>query len=187
MAAPQYSAADYQRALQALMPQGKVWPRDPDAVQAKVLAGLAVSYERQNQRANNLLADAFPATAVELLPEWEATFGLPLGAAGPNPLTAARQALVLVRFIGSLGVSVADLTQYAALLGYSIAIATSAPFRCGQSHCGQHLGGEEQMFGLLITASATPQMPFGTYGPAVLQEELVRVAPPFAALSFKFT
>lgn len=187
MAAPQYSAADYLRALQALMPHGKAWPRDPASVQARVLAGLTVSYERQMQRSNQLLVDAFPATTVELLPEWEATLGLPLAAAGPNPSIAARQALVLVRLIGSLGVSVADLTQYAAFLGYQVTIATSAPFRCGQSHSGQHLGALEQMFGLFVTASATAQMPFGSYGPAVLQGELTRVAPPFAVLSFKFT
>lgn len=186
MAAPQYSAADYLSALQALMPPGKVWPRDPGAVQTKVLAGLAVSYESQTQRSAHLLVDAFPATSVELLPEWEATLGLPLAAAGPNPSTAARQTLVLIRFIGSLGVSVSDLTQYAALLGYQVTITTLAPFRCGQSQCGQQLGGIEQFFGLLVTASATAHMPFGGYGPAVLQEELARVAPPHAFLSFKF-
>lgn len=187
MAAPQYSAADYLRVLQALMPRGKVWPRDPASLQAKVLTGLATLYESHNQRSANLLVDAFPATSVELLPEWEATLGLPLAVAGPNPSTAARQALVLARFVGSLGVSVVDLTQYAALLGYKVTITSSAPFRCGQSHCGQGLGGIEQIFGLFVTASATAQMPFGSYGPAVLQEELTRIAPPYCALSFKFT
>jgi uncharacterized protein YmfQ (DUF2313 family) len=187
MAAPQYSAADYLAALQALMPRGAVWPRDAGALQTKVLAGLVKSYETQNQRANNLLVDAFPASAVELLPEWEASLGLPSSAAGPNPSTWARQTLVIARLVGSLGVSVADLQQYAALLGYQITITKLAPFRCGQSRCGEVLGGTERMFGLIVTAPGSAQTPFGAYGPAVLKDEMQRVAPPFSFLTFNFT
>lgn len=187
MAAPQYSAADYLAALQALMPRGAAWPRDAGALQTKVLAGLVKSYETQNQRANNLLVDAFPASAVELLPEWESSLGLPSAAAGPNPSTLARQTLVIARLVGSLGVSVANLRQYAALLGYQITITKLAPFRCGQSRCGQTLGVVEQMFGLIITAPSNAQTPFGIYGPAVLEDEMRRVAPPYSFLNFNFT
>lgn len=187
MAAPQYSSDDFLRAMQALMPRGSVWPRSPGALQTKILAGLAKSYESQTMRSNNLLVDAFPATSVELLPEWEASLGLPSTAAGPNPSTVARQTLVIARLIGALGVSVIDLKQYAALLGYEITVSGQAPFRCGQSHCGQSLGGVEQMFGLFVTAPSDAPTPFGSYGPAVLRDELARVAPPHAVLNFKFT
>jgi uncharacterized protein YmfQ (DUF2313 family) len=187
MAAPQYSAADYLAALQALMPRGVAWPRDAGALQTMVLAGLVKSYETQNQRANNLLVDAFPASAVELLPEWESTLGLPSAAAGPNPSTLARQTLVIARLVGSLGVSVANLQQYAALLGYQVTLTKLAPFRCGQSCCGQVLGGVERLFGLIVSASNNAQTPFGAYGPAVLKDEMQRVAPPYSFLTFNFT
>lgn len=187
MAAPQYSSDDYLRALQALMPRGPAWPRDPGALQTKILTALAKVYEAQTQRSNNLLIDAFPGSAVELLPEWEASLGLPSTAAGPNPSVLARQTLVIARFIGALGVSVSDLQLYATLLGYEITIAGCSPFRCGQSRCADSLGGVEQMFGLRVTAPNDAQTPFGSYGPAVLQDELIRVSPPHAVLSFKFT
>lgn len=77
MAAPFFSSADYLAALQALLPRGRVWPRESDATQTKALSGLAGVYERQNARSNNLLSDAFPITAYELLPEWESTLALP--------------------------------------------------------------------------------------------------------------
>lgn len=187
MAAPQYSAADYLSALQALMPPGKVWPRDPGAVQTKVLAGLAVSYESQTQRSAHLLADAFPATAVELLQEWEATLALPSPAAGPNPSVGARQLLVVARLVGVDGPSIADLERYAALLGFDVTITPLAPFRCGQSRCGQSLGTVDQMYGLLVTVANAANSPFGAYGQAVLRDELGRVVPPFAVLVFEFT
>lgn len=77
MAAADLTSADYQAALQALLPHGRVWPREPDAVQSRVAAGLAQTAARLHARANYLLRDAFPLTPLELLPEWEATLGLP--------------------------------------------------------------------------------------------------------------
>jgi len=77
MAAADLTSADYQAALQALLPHGRVWPREPDAVQSRVAAGLAQTAARLHARANYLLRDAFPVAPLELLPEWEATLGLP--------------------------------------------------------------------------------------------------------------
>lgn len=186
MSAPQYTAADYLGAMQALMPRGRVWPRDPDAVQTKVLAGLTKHYEVQNERSAQLLVDAFPATTLELLPEWEASLGLPSSAAGPAPSIAARQALVLARFVGAGGISTADFTGYALLLGFEITIAGHAPFRCGQSRCGGQLGDVERMFAWTVTARALASMPFGAYGQAVFESEFLRLAPPYAVLNFIF-
>jgi|SRR5471032_798203 len=186
MTAPLYSASDYLSAIQALMPRGRVWPRDVGTVQAGVLAGLANSYAVQNARANYLLVDAFPQTTSELLPEWEATLGLPSLAAGPAPSVLARQTLVVARFVGAGGTSIACYSRYAGLLGYQPTISGSAPFRCGQSSAGKSLGGVEQMFALNITIPHGASSPFGTYGPAVLQSEFQRIAPPYSVLNFIF-
>lgn len=187
MAAPQYSSDDYLRALQALMPRGAVWPRDPGSLQTKVLTGLTKSYEVQNARANNLLVDAFPTSAVELLPEWEATLGLPSPAVGPTPSMLARRTLVVARFVGAGGQSIPCFTRYAALLGFDVTIQAHAPFRCGQSRCGQPLGAPEQMYALTISTPGATASSFGDYGPAVLQNELQRIAAPFSVLNFLFT
>lgn len=168
------------------MPRGRVWPRDNGAVQTKVLAGLTRSYAAQNARSNYLLDDAFPASALELLPEWEATLGLTSTSAGPVASAAARQALVVARLVGANGVSVSNFQDYAGLLGYSISVRGNAPFRCGQSSASAALGAADRMFEWIVTASALPGMPFGAFGPTLLQRELQRLAPPYAFLRFIF-
>ena len=187
MRAPNYSAQDYLGAMQALMPRGRAWPRDLSTVQARVLQGLAPTYAAQTARSNYLLVDAFPTTTNELLPEWEATLGLPSPAAGPNPTIAARQLLVAARFIGVGGLSRAAFIRYSGLLGFTVTITAGAPFRCGQSHCGQTLGTNEQMYAWTVQTSASTATAFGAYGQAVLQYELQRVALPYSVVQFKFT
>ena len=173
--------------LLALLPRGRVWSRDPTTTQNKALAGLAPTYAQQTARASNLLVDAFPSTAVELLPEWEATLGLPSVAAGPAPSILARQTLVAARFIGAGGQTISAFKRYAGMLGFDISIVGQAPFRCGQSWCGQSLGGQEQMFGWTVTASAATATAFGDYGIAVLESELLRIVPPYSVLNFNIT
>ncbi len=92
-----------------------------------VLSALAPTWTRSAAAGAALLVDAFPSTAVNLLPEWEATLGLPDPCAGPAPTLAARQAQVTARFAGVGGASVPYLIAYAATLGYTITITEYTP------------------------------------------------------------
>ena len=105
MLAPNLTSADYLRAFQALMPRGRVWPRDQDAIQTQVLSGLTQIYSRQTGRSNYLLADSFPGTTYELLPEWESTLGLPDPCAGESPTVQQRRAQVVARLASGGGQS----------------------------------------------------------------------------------
>ncbi|MPW16898.1 DUF2313 domain-containing protein [Paraburkholderia sp. CNPSo 3157] len=188
MLAPNYTAADFLKALQGLMPRGRVWPRDPDAVQTQVLSGLAPSYERATARANYLLKDAFPATTYELLPEWESTLGLPDPCAGSAPSIAQRQAQVLARFVGVGGPTIASLTAFAANLGYTVTVAQFAPARVGQSRVGQPLCGLAWAFAWQITAPLNTVVrsrvgisaagdPLASWGNSVLECEIKAIMP----------
>ena len=75
--APDLGEADFLAALQAYLPTGPAWPRDPDTIVTQILSGIARAQARLHARENQLLIDLFPATTVELLPEWEASVGLP--------------------------------------------------------------------------------------------------------------
>lgn len=119
---PKFSQADYAAALMALLPRGRVWPRDAVAVLPQVVGAFAPSLEQLDVDANALLVDAFPPSAVNLLPEWEATLGLPDPCAGPAPTIPLRQASVLARFIAGGGQSVPFFIALAATLGYAITI-----------------------------------------------------------------
>jgi len=128
MAAPIYTAADYSAALAALLPRGRVWPKEADSVQFQVLGSFSPSFARSNGAANDLLVDAFPASTFNLLPEWEETLGLPDPCAGDQPTIAQRRAQVLARFIAGGGQSVAYFIAFAAALGFTITITQFKPF-----------------------------------------------------------
>ncbi|QNB13425.1 DUF2313 domain-containing protein [Paraburkholderia tropica] len=146
MLAPNILAADFLKALQGLMPRGRIWPRASDAVQTQVLSGLAPSYERATSRANYLLVDAFPSTPYELLSEWESTLGLPDPCAGEAPTIPQRQAQVLARFVGGGGPSIESIVEFAANLGYTITITQFAEARAGQLLAGEPCYGTDWSF-----------------------------------------
>lgn len=143
MKIPAYSKQDFLNALQGLLPSGLAWPRDSDAVLTGTLSGLAATFARHAARAKNLLIDANPATTVELLPEWELTLGLPDPCAGESPTLQQRRAQVVARFSSGGGQSIPYFISFALALGYSVTTREYAPFRCGESVCGDALGGEE--------------------------------------------
>jgi uncharacterized protein YmfQ (DUF2313 family) len=197
MAAPFYTAADYLSALQALMPRGRVWPRDSDATQTKALSGLTPTYARQNVAANNLLIDAFPSTTFQLLPEWEETLGLPDPCAGASPTLQGRRSQVVARFTGIGGQSAAYMIAYAASLGYSITITQFVPARVGQSRVGQPLNGEAWAHAWRVNSalntvvrsrvgSSVAGDPLASWGNNVLECELKEIAPAHTTLIFSY-
>ena len=119
MSAPAYLVPDYVAALHALLPRGRAWSRDGDTTQTAVLTGLAEVYEDSNQDANDLLVQAFPATADEMLPEWEYTFGLP---ESTTAYVSERQRRVVAALTNTGGQSVAYFIALAAALGFTITI-----------------------------------------------------------------
>ncbi len=140
MADPTYRAADYLTALQALLPRGRAWPRDPDAVQTKALSGLTPAYERSDTAARQLLQDTFPATAYAMLPEWEQSLGLPSICTGQLATIQARRNAVVAALTNYGGQSASYFIGQAAKLGYTVTVTNYAPFRVGQNRVGQPVG-----------------------------------------------
>lgn len=125
-------ASDYRAAIQALMPRGAAWPRDLDTVQAALLSAFAASYAKSDQSARDLLVAAFPATATQLLAEWEQTLGLP-DPALPAPTTDdARRALVVATLTDSGDMSIPSFVAAAAQFGITITVSTFRPFDVGR-------------------------------------------------------
>lgn len=197
MLAPNFKAADFLKALQGLMPRGRAWPRDSDAVQTQVLSGLAPSYERATARANYLLVDSFPATTYELLPEWESTLGLPDPCAGVAPTIPQRQAQVRARFVGVGGPSIQSLTAFAANLGYTVTITQYTQSRAGMLKAGDPCCGYDWNFAWKITAPLNTLVravagamaagdPLVAWGNSVLQCEFSAIMPAHTIPIFAF-
>jgi len=198
MAKPAFTNQDYARALANLLPPGRAWNREADSVQSRALAVYAPSYRRSSDSGANLLADAFPSSTVNLLPEWEATLGLPDPCAGIAPTLQARRAQVKARFASTGGQSVHDFVSFAAGLGYTITVRQYTPFRVGANACGQPLGGMDWNYTWAVeskantitsfrTGSARLGEPLSSWGNAVLECELTALAPAHAILQFHYT
>lgn len=139
-----FSDADYRDALLALLPRGRAWPREPGSVQHQVASGLSPTFGRLDARAQALLLDAFPASTVELLSEWEASLGLPDPCDGEDQTLEQRRNQVVVRLVEGGGQSIAYYLAVLARLGYPAATITEyAPFRTGVSPINSPLTGED--------------------------------------------
>ncbi len=132
-----WGASDYLAAMKALLPRGRVWPRDVASILSKTLTGLVPVYARTDAAACALVGDAYPATTVALLPEWESSLGLPDPCAGQYATIPQRQAAVVAKLAGRGGQSVAYFVTLAANLGYPITIKQFAPAKFGQAKFGQ--------------------------------------------------
>jgi len=165
-----------------------VWPRAQDAIQTKVLNGLAPSYERQTARANYLLIDAFPATATELLPEWEESLGLPDPCAGSAPTLQQRRSQVVARFANSGGQSIKFYVDFAESLGFDITVSQFTPFRVGQNRAGDSVGSIAWAYAWRVNAPAVTISyfragqsaagePLAAWGNAVLACEMRSIKP----------
>jgi uncharacterized protein YmfQ (DUF2313 family) len=192
------SATDLLAGFQRLLPTGDAWPQEPDSTLNQALATLMPTTVRLVERDNNLLTDAFPATAVELLPEWEESLGLPDPCAGESPTIAEREGQVVARLTNTGGQSVPFFTGYAANLGYTVSIQEFAPARIGISRIGDPLNSEAWAHVWRVNApsvtvtyalcgSACVGDPLATWGNAVLECELRRIAPAHTVVQFAYS
>ena len=151
-----FTTDDYRQALQALIPTGRAWPRDPDTVQAAVLRSLAASFQRSDNDALGILSGAFPQTATIMLPEWEKALGLPDDCSiGEVDTIAKRQNAIVSKFISTGGQSKSYFIGIAKTLGYNITIKEYRQARSGLSVCGDGLNGDDWPFVWLVEGEET--------------------------------
>ncbi|MFJ5378118.1 YmfQ family protein [Pectobacterium sp. CHL-2024] len=148
----QYDVDDYTHALQNLMPTGMAWPRSVNGIQYALLRALAQSFHATDVTAHELLTGAFPATATMMLPEWEATLGLPDDCAIGDIVTIEqRRQAVVTKLLSTGGQSKTYFIELAAMLGYEVTITEYRQARAGLSVCGDPLNGEFWPFVWLVT------------------------------------
>ena len=194
-----FTAGQYAQALRSLMPRGRAWSHNDDGSgQAQTLDGLAQIYSQNDADAVALLADAFPATTVNLLPEWEASLGLPDPCVGQLGTIQARQAMVVSRLTNTGGQSVPYYTAFAAALGLSISVKEYTPFRMGAQRMGCQLGGHGWAHAWTVEANLVAPVPFRmgqsymgealmSWTTNVLECEFGKLKPAHTVLTFDYT
>lgn len=117
------SRAEYLSQLQALLPQGPAWPREPDALLTRLLDGFAEEFARVDARADQLIDEADPRTTYELLADWERVAGLPGECVASLAQTVEqRRAALVAKLVERGGQSRAYFIALAAKLGYTVTI-----------------------------------------------------------------
>lgn len=112
------TADDYRVLLQALLPHGAAWPRDPDAVLTALLQAFADEFARVDVRVEDLFNEMDPRTTYELLEDFERVTGLPDPCVPAEQTVNERRAALVTRLTGQGGQSIAYFLGLAAALGY---------------------------------------------------------------------
>lgn len=117
------SADRYREQLQALLPQGAIWSREPDSNLTALLDAWAQELARIDQRCDDVIEEADPRTMSELLADWERVAGL----VGSGTIGQRRAALTQ-KLIALGGATPAYFIALAASLGIAITITEFRPF-----------------------------------------------------------
>lgn len=193
-----FTALEIAVAISLLMPRGLAWNRDPGTVQQQLIQAMGDFYAQLQARADYLLTDASPAYTLELLPEWEATLGLPDPCAGAAPTIQQRRAQVLARVAAKGGASIAYLQAFAADLGFTVTVQGTRTAKCGQATCGQPMNGPAWAHAFVVSAptysvqyaragQAVCGEPIATWANTVLECALRSVAPAHSIPIFQYT
>jgi uncharacterized protein YmfQ (DUF2313 family) len=128
---------DYKQAFLALLPQGQAWPRHPESLLYKVVAGLCEYWGFVDSRAADLLEiESDPRKTVELLPDWERNWGLP-DPCYEAPQTIGQRQLALVMRMTMQGAASREFfIAVAAQIGYAITITEYRVWVVGLDGCG---------------------------------------------------
>lgn len=122
------SSEAYASQIAALLPAGSLWTAlRRGQVFNWLLLALADGFARFHARVDQLYLDVFPPTSSELLPEWEASCGLPDGCLAGGGSIEQRRNAVSARLTSVGGVSRSYFIGVAAKLGFTITVEDIAP------------------------------------------------------------
>lgn len=127
----------YLQQLMALQPTGAALPAEADSTWGQLLAAMAKGLADVDARADDLVAESDPRSALEMLPDWERVTGLPDDCSLDADTLQERRAAVVAKLRSTGGQSVAYFQALAESLGYEVVITEYRPFVCGISHCGE--------------------------------------------------
>lgn len=112
------TAEEYRSQLQALLPSGAAWPREPGAILTKTLHAVADELARVDVRADDLLTESDPRSTFELLGDWERAFGLPAACVPAGQTTTERRSALAAKVAALGGQSRAYFLELANAIGY---------------------------------------------------------------------
>jgi len=120
---------NYKQQLIALLPSGPAWPAmQTENDFTRLLDAMAEELARVDDRAQNLLEEAYPNTTVELLIDWERIAGLPDECTGEIMLLQERRNALMGVLTIERSLSKQFYIDIADRLGFSITITETLDF-----------------------------------------------------------
>lgn len=147
------TATQYLHQLQALLPQGAAWTREPGTILASLLDALAQEPARVDARGDALVRESDPRTTQEMIADWERAFGLPVPCTWLASSLNLRRSALHANVISTGGQSRAYYIGVAAALGYTITITEFRPFTVGD-HVDDPIYGEDWAYAWQVNAPA---------------------------------
>lgn len=151
----------YQLMLGELLPRGPIWDIFSNAGLGGLMAGLGVEAVRLHNRIVDLMLEAYPSTADELLDEWEEVYGLPFCDDVP-PTDDLRRAALAARVKAQGGQSPSYYIELArTILGDPNANVTveefpnGVPFRVSVSRVQDRLVSVSEIFSWVLHVPST--------------------------------
>lgn len=128
------SAEHYARQLAALLPPGIAFESEPGSDMAELLHRVGSYLAAADSRANQLRDEANPYRTLALLPEWEASLGLPDSCSVGAPTLAERRAAIIARLTDAGGARIPRFVQIAKAMGYDgVSTSRFKPHTCEMS------------------------------------------------------
>ena len=112
----------YLEQLQALLPRGAAWPRDPEAVLTLILDSVSASLAEVDSRAVGLLDDVRPNQTVALLPDWERVSGIPDDCSETASTVSQRIAALLTKVVSRANLNADTFVEVAETFGITATV-----------------------------------------------------------------
>lgn len=193
------SRDQYVEILKHLLPRGAAWPRGLATGFHKLFEAMAEEFARFDGRiGTNLIKEADPSTALEMLSDWERVVGIPDGVFGTLVSVNTRRSQVIFKLTARGGQSRAYFIQLASELGYEIEITEYRPFRAGISTAGEALyNGPWRFTWKVITPDSTLDAflagksaageALSSSSRSILEGAILRAAPANTIVLFEYT
>lgn len=145
------TAEHYFSQLKALLPRGLLWDSLVENELGQILQAEAEELARVDARADDLINEADPRTAFELLPEWEQDYALPDPCLADGLTLERRLEILYAKVTSQGGQSRPFFIELAASLGYTVTITEFDPFTVA-STVDESLYGDNWQFAWQVNA-----------------------------------
>jgi uncharacterized protein YmfQ (DUF2313 family) len=140
------TSENYKNLLLSLLPRGKYWTRQSGTLFVNFFKGLAIEFNRLDDRTDDLVDESFISTTSELITEHETDFDLPEeGLTLGNTIDRRKDELTL-SLLKRGEQDEAYFQELAENLGYDIDVTEFRPFWAGFGQAGDPCGDQNNIF-----------------------------------------